>query len=357
MDANAVARRTGGSAVEGGPAPPVKKPSQVFEPPHLSARGQVLSDAEIEFFVEHGFLVKKRLLAASGVDAALDRAWRHLLENVPLADNGVLRQDDPGTWVSPRWAPMPPTPQAGPHEGRAPLVYSGAMVRLHDLGAADFLVRLVPNNPRVRRVATTLLGVLRPSHRTRGVYALFPTRQDADEPDETEAAEARVADALLPHTDQVCQQLNACAYLDDVPPRGGGFTVYPGSHKALFHAHRFSANWSPLPHFGDVMRQVIAETTPLELAGHKGDVIFWHGRTVHSSGPHFGKHVRWAVFADFMHEGETLTDDEHRALGLFEWFKDTKLLRHDVETAAGTGQEAAHGRCHPMWRGWRLTPC
>lgn len=356
MGAKSVAAQTSGSGVEGRPPPPVKKPSQVFDAPDLSADGQVLSAAEIAFFIEHGFVVKKRLLASSAVDAALERIWRHLLENVPLADDGVLRQDDPSTWVSPPWAPMPPTPDAGPHEGRAPLVYSGAMVRLHDLGAADFLVRLVPNNPRVRRVAAALLGDLRPSSRTRGVYALFPTRQDAAGPEDGEAAEARVADALLPHTDQVCQQLNACAYLDDVPPRGGGFTVYPGSHTALFHAHRFSANWSPLPHFGDVMREVTAGTTPLELAGHKGDVIFWHGRAVHSSGPHFGEHIRWAVFADFMQDGETLSDDEHRALGLFEWFKDTKLLRHDVETAAGVGRDAAHGRQHPMWHGWRLAP-
>lgn len=345
---------SGPSAKDAPAAPPRKQPSRVFDPPDLAAAGEALSAAEVGFFVEHGFLVKKRLLAASAVEAALDRIWRHLLDNVPLADNGVLRRDDPSTWISPPWAPMPPTPQVGPHQGRAPLIYSDAMVRLHDLGAADFLLRLVPNNPRVRRVAAALLGDLRASSRTRGVYALFPTRQAVDAPQDGAAAEASISAALLPHTDQVCQQLNLCAYLNDVPPRGGGFTVYPGSHKALFHAHRFSANWSPLPRFADTMRQVIQETVPLELTGCRGDVIFWHGRAVHSSGPHFGRHIRWAVFADFMQEGETLSDDEHRALGLFEWFKDTKLLRHDVETAAGAGAEAADGRHHPMWRGWRL---
>ncbi len=345
MTAGADARGT----VTAPPAPPSpKQPSQVFDAPDLSAPGAVLTDAEIDFFVRHGFVVKKRLLAASAANAALDRTWRHLLDRVPMADGkGALRQHDRSTWVSPAWGPMPPTPTDGPHAGRAPIVYSGATVKLHDLGAAGFLVRLVPNNPKVRRVAEGLLGNLRPSRRTRGVYALFPTRQDEGE------AETRIADALLPHTDQVCQQLNACAYLDDVPPHGGGFTVYPGSHKALFHAHRFAANWSPLPHFAEVMREVATETAPLELTGSKGDVVFWHGRLVHSAGVHFGQHIRWAVFADFTHNGETLSDDEHRALGQFEWFKDTRLLRSDIETTTCEGKD---DDAHPeaMWRGWRL---
>ena len=180
-----------------------------------------------------------------------------------------------------------------------------------------------------------LLGELRPSSRTRGVYALFPTTSADDE-------ESRIVRALGPHTDQVCQQLNACAYLDDVPPRGGGFTVYPGSHRIMHRAHRLAANWSPLPTFRDAMRQVVAEIEPFELAGRKGDVIFWHGRTVHSAGAHLSRDIRWALFADFTHDRETLSDEEHRDAGLYEWFKDAKLFRADHEA----GED--------MWQGWRL---
>lgn len=328
---------------------PQGMPSVVFKAPDdLAVPGWPLSETEAAFFVANGFLVKKGLLADDAVDDALERVWWHVGDRVPVA-RGVAGRDvaaghaagwrlartDPGSWVNPRWARTPPVPKAGPHTGRQRIVHAGATLKLHYLGAADFLLNLVPNNPRVRRVAQALLGELKASERTRGVYALFPTkgRQDA----------STGASPLTPHTDQVCQQLNACAYLADVPPRNGGFTVYPGSHKAMFHAHKYAANWSPLPTFRDALRKVVEEIRPWELAGAKGDVIFWHGRAVHSAGIHLGDRIRWAVFADFTHDRETRTADEHRALGQFEWFKDTKLFREDHEV-----DESG------MWRGWRL---
>ena len=305
--------------------------------PAIAVPGEPLSGAEIDFFVANGFVVKRGLIEHDALAAAMERIWAHLLDRVPIdrQSGWSLSPNDPTTWLNPRWASMPPVPKAGFYSGRQRIVHAGATVKLHDLGDADFLLDLLPNNPEVRRVAARLLGDLRPSKRTRGVYALFPTTSVDDE-------QSRIIRALGPHTDQVCQQLNACAYLDDVPPRGGGFTVYPGSHRIMYRAHQLAANWSPLPTFRDAMRQVVAEIEPVELAGGKGDVIFWHGRTVHSAGAHLGRRIRWALFADFTHDRETLSDEEHRLQGLYEWFKDAKLFRADHEA----GED--------MWQGWRL---
>ena len=321
---------------------PRTAPSVVFEPPALADSAVGLSSAEVDFFVEHGFLVKKRLLSANAVDAAMERIWAHLLDRAPIAlePDWRLRRDDPATWLNPRWAPMPPTPKAGPHEGRQRIAIHGATIKLHDLGAADYIVDLVPNNPRVRRLAEALLGDLRPSFRTRGVYAVFPQRESA--PDGL-SEEERVVRALGPHTDRVCQQLNVCAYLGDVPPRGGGFTLYPGSHRILFRAHQFAANWSPRADFRSAMHRVLRDIQPLEVPGEKGDVIFWHGRTVHSAGAHFGRNIRWAVFADFTQHRPTLDDDAHRAAGLYEWFKDAELFRDDDAVDEDSD----------MWKSWR----
>ena len=320
---------------------PRKKPSAVFEMPDLTTAGQTLSAAERDFFVANGFVVKRGLIGQDALTDAMDRVWAHLLDRVPIDQRSpwALVRHNPETWLNPRWAPMPPVPRAGSYEGRQRIVHAGATVKLHDLGGASFLLDLLPNNPSVRHVAIALLGDLRPSRRTRGVYALFPTSTPASASGDEEA---RIVRALGPHTDQVCQQLNACAYLEDVPARSGGFTVYPGSHRIMFRAHRYAANWSPLPTFRAAMRQVVAEIEPLELVGNAGDVIFWHGRTVHSAGAHLGSGIRWALFADFTHNRETLTDDEHRQAGLYEWFKDTKLFRSDSEA----GQD--------MWQGWQL---
>lgn len=320
---------------------PQRQASVAYRAPRLDAPGCLLSRAEAAFFVAKGFLVKRGLLDAAAIDAAMDRIWSHLLDRVPRTAGWRLRQDEPASWLDPRWPPTPPTPKAGPHAGRLRIEHRDATVKLHDLGSANYLLQLVPNNPALRAVAAALLGDLRPSRRSRGVYAVFP---------KSASPVGNPADALAPHTDQVCQQLNVCVYLDAVAPRGGGFTIYPGSHRTMFAAHRSSANWSPLANYEAALAQVAAETRPLELVGAKGDAIFWHGRAVHSAGIHAGRNIRWAVFADFTHDRGVLTDDEHRAAGQYEWFKDAKLFRDDAPAAAPGEDGAAAG----MWRGWRL---
>ena len=321
------------------PPPIAKKPSVVFDPPDLARPGETVSRDEIRFFVDNGFLVKKHLIDQTAVEEALGRIWAYLGGHVPMAEEATVpSSDDPSTWASPEWAPMPKPDASGPYQGRQRVVCAGHTVKLHDLGSAEFLVDLVPHHARVRAVAQAILGEdLKPSERTRGVYAVFPKAADTDPADPE-----RLTRPLSPHTDQVCQQLKACAYLDDVPPRNGGFTVYPGSHTIMFRAHRFEANWSPLPGFRDAVRQVVAEIEPVEFAGEKGDVIFWHGRMVHSVGVHLGDCIRWAVFADFTLDREVLSPDEHKRIGQFEWFKDAKRFADD----APVGED--------MWRGWRL---
>ena len=316
-----------------------KKPSVVFEAPDLARCGRTVSAEEIQFFVDNGFLVKRRLIDGASTEIALRKTWAYLRRHVPMADTAAPpSRRDSSTWASPEWAPMPGPDESGPYQGRQRIVYGGHTVKLHDLGNADYLMDLVPNHPRVRAVAKAILGDdLKPSERTRGVYAVFPSAAEFD-PDDP----GRLTRPLGPHTDQVCQQLNACAYLDDVPPRSGGFTVYPGSHRIMFRAHRFEANWSPLPDFRDAMRRVVAEIEPVEFAGGKGDVIFWHGRAVHSAGVHLGDSIRWAVFADFTLDREILSPEEHKRIGQFEWFKDAKRFAED----APVGEN--------MWRGWRL---
>jgi len=197
--------------------------SRVFSAPDLATPGVALNAAEIHFFKDHGFLVKHALLHDDAMAAVVERVWEHLLEVVPRAPQGAWRLDrnDPRSWLNPRWAPMPPHPQSGPHEGRAPVEYYDGIVKLHTLGQADFLLRDFADHPRVREVASALLGPpLRSTRFFRGVYAIFPTRDGTSAQAELERRRP------TPHTDQVCQQLNACAYLGDVGPRAGGFTAY-----------------------------------------------------------------------------------------------------------------------------------
>ena len=320
-----MARRMEGAGKDG------TAPSDVFEVPELSEPGVLVSSAEARFFLDNGFLVKRSLIGRTDIEEAMERVWEHFGERVPVAAGApAVERADPGTWESPQWAEMAAADASGPFQGRQRVVHSGSTVKLHELGAADFLVRLVPNHPAVRGIAQALLGHdLHPSTRTRGVYAIFPSREPT-------------TGRLGPHTDQVCQQLNACAYLDDVPPRNGGFTLYPGSHRIMHEAHETQANWSPRPGYRDAVRKVAHEIRPVEFAAPAGTVIFWHGRMVHSSGIHNGDRIRWAIFADFSQNRETLSADEHRVAGQFEWFKDTELFRHDTPVGEG------------MWANWNV---
>lgn len=313
--------------------------SRVWAPPELATSGVALNSDECRFFQDNGFLVKHALLDRTALDRALDRVWDHLLEVVPqdAASLPGLSRHKPATWVNPRWAPMPPHPDCGPYEGRAPVEYNGGAVKLHLLGHADYLLRAFARHPSVVEVAHALLGApLRETRFMRGVYALFPTPSPSGDPI------GSLRHRLRPHADEGCQQLNACAYLSGVEPRSGGFTVYPGSHRRLAREHRYEANWSPLPGFPEAAREVVESVEPLELVAAQGAVIFWHGRLLHSAGIHIGRNIRWAAFADFSHARATLTDDEHRAQGQFEWFKDVKLFRHDHEATPN------------LWRHWAL---
>ena len=302
-----------------------------------------LTSTEIDFFVEHGYLVKRQIVEEQHLKQdALEFAWSYLLENLPYDPDTSWRisRENTASWFTPKWRRMPPADDHGFYEGRQRINYGGQTIKLHDIGHKQVFLELLPNHVNVRHIAAHLLSAdLRESTRTRGVYALLPKRRTSEE--KMEYVRTR---ALGPHTDRVCQQLNVCTYLDSVPPRGGGFTVYPGSHKIMFQAHETESNWSPTPEFRDAIAHVRETITPVEFAGEAGDVIFWHGRTVHSSGVHLASNIRWALFGDFMRNAEVLSDDHHRAVGQYEWFKDTRLLANDLPVSSD------------MWRGWRLQP-
>lgn len=319
-----------------------QKLSRVFEMPELNEPGSILSQAELEFFVEQGFLVKRGLLDSKLCKGAMDDIWQHLLAHVPIDSDSNWRPDptNPSSWLNPQWAHMPAHPESGPYQGRWPIEHYGRFVKLHDIGDAQFILKLFAHDPIVRSVAESLLGHdLKPTTQTRGVYAVFP-KVSEDDPD----GQRHLTGASLgPHTDQVCQQLNACAYLEDVKPRNGGFTIYPGSHKIMHRAHRYEANWSPISSYEDLVTEVVDAIEPYEIVADKGSVIFWHGRCVHSVGIHIGRDIRWALFADFTHNRSTLNEDEHRALGQYEWFKDAKLFSRDWPVT------------HDMWRNWSLS--
>lgn len=90
-------------------------------------------------------------------------------------------------------------------------------------------------------------------------------------------------------------------YLDDVAPRNGGFTVWPGSHwMTAAHGQLGEPNTDAEPGTRarapdlevrpespfESMGELCAKMEPYEIAGDAGAAIFWHPGLVHASGVH-----------------------------------------------------------------------
>lgn len=93
--------------------------------------------------------------------------------------------------------------------------------------------------------------------------------------------------------------LGASMYLNRVQSRGGGFTVWPGSHVELArHLHSHGADSLG---FGGNPPEYVGE--PFEIAGGAGTLVLWHGLLRHSGGVNLGTNVRMAGITRFVGEG------------------------------------------------------
>ena len=69
-------------------------------------------------------------------------------------------------------------------------------------------------------------------------------------------------------------------YLSDVPPRCGGTTFWPGSHKLFYQIYPFDSNGRPTGQnqehadYRRIFDQVLEEVEPVEICGEAGDVVW-----------------------------------------------------------------------------------
>lgn len=130
---------------------------------------------------------------------------------------------------------------------------------------------------------------------------------DADRP--TTAADGNPhVDGFRPDDDYLPFTVGATVYLDDVAPRAGGLTVWPGSHWRI--ADYFADH--DLEEFAnDETEAILGENcAPFEVAGDAGTVVLWHNKLVHTGGMHLGRRPRIASFSRFVREDveETMRD-------------------------------------------------
>ncbi|MFB6135535.1 MAG: phytanoyl-CoA dioxygenase family protein [Halobacteriaceae archaeon] len=94
----------------------------------------------------------------------------------------------------------------------------------------------------------------------------------------------------------------ATAYLDDVVPRGGGLTVWPGTHRRVAE---FVAERGLEAYANDDVSAVLGDAdTPFEVTGEAGTVVLWHPNLVHTGGTNLARVPRVASFTRFQYQDE-----------------------------------------------------
>ena len=130
------------------------------------------------------------------------------------------------------------------------------------------------------------------------------------------------------HSDGPCYgrvRLQFAAYIDDLPPASGGFTVWPGSHTKIwenqwkaFHAHgtthtgerekmRAAGGYEYLP--DPLFEQIKADTEPVDSYGPAGTVVLWHTKILHIPGQNTSSDViRQATIYGYLKTVDSVSD-------------------------------------------------
>lgn len=308
-------------------------PSETARDATASNRPFTLERTDVAFFKQHGYLIKRGLLADQ--TSAIQEANEHFWANVP---GHGLRKDDPATWVdkpTSHW-------RAEDHPRVGSLLGTNWKMRSRGetgIGTEAFLVDELANHPKMHDIASKFLGArIKPVRRVRGIYGVLPLSDIAQ-------------DRMYPHGDYMASQLSAMVLLCDVGPRCGGFTVWPGSHRRMHMCwDRVSGSTitaDRVERFPQERDQLLRDTRPVEFTGSAGDVIWWHPRLIHAAGVNYSFEtndpiVRILTPIDYQRIGETYVDDLEFGPGpKYQWWVDTRNVLEDVASTPDN-----------LWHGW-----
>lgn len=236
---------------------------------------QPLTDEQVIFFRDNGYLVLRNVLDPELMAQTRDAWWDAAPKN--------LIRSDPNSWVG-----------AFPD--------SRFTWKYRDRSSEPWMIELLYGNPELQAVAKQLLGPeLATPERIRGIYCVFPDTDKAPRPAHF-------------HVDAHAFHLGVVGYVDDVPPDGGGFTIWPGSHKQFYHTFKTAYTFNPLEENKEVWDtdawRAVLQIDPVHTYGSAGDVVLWHHRMGHGAGHNRSGQVRQAVLYDFCRADLKAVQDE-----------------------------------------------
>lgn len=229
-----------------------------------------LSRDDIRFFQREGYVIKRKVLDPALMARARERLW--------IGAPPPLDRQRPETWTGPF---REPCLDEQSHR-------QGFVWKFREPGSEPWMVRLLATNPSVWTMAEQLLGEgsLKTPERIRGIYCVLP---EGDAPEWPTTC----------HVDAHPFHLGVVGYIDDVPPNGGGFTVWPGSHRTFYYDFRSQYKLDPTEQY-ERDRAFFNQQPYVDGCGEAGDIIFWHHRLGHSVGHNRSTRIRQAVLYDFV---------------------------------------------------------
>lgn len=273
----------------------------------------MLNFEQLAFFKHNGYLIVKGALDLQLCAEAQDRMWRE------LPKGSALDRHNPATHVGP--FPSQDENASSMH------LRTGYRWQQRQFGTEQLMIDLV-FNPMLCGVAETLLGenCLRrpvvggtpmgtngpawpggpvdPADGTEGVRGIYCTLPYGDKPREADFC----------HTDGHPFNLGLVGLLGDVPPDGGAFKVWPGSHRRLYPTFALMYDQPRVPYYEHLpslkgivhtpeyeveIARVLADTPAVDCWGEAGDVVLWHHRLAHMAGHNYSDVIRQAVLYDF----------------------------------------------------------
>ena len=227
-----------------------------------------LSRKNIRFFKDNGYLIRRKVLDPDLMARARDRLW----DGAPPD----IDRDDPESWIG--------TLEKPPDYNNT---RDGCYWCYREPGNEDWMTRLLATDPSVWGMAEQLLGAgsLQTPAGIRGIYCIMP---EGDVPKRPYGC----------HVDAHPFHLGVVGYIDRVGPNGGGFTVWPGSHKQFYYDFHSAHKMEPTEQYQADMEQVNRQPY-VDCHGGPGDIVFWHHRIGHSGGYNRSRQIRKAVLYEY----------------------------------------------------------
>jgi hypothetical protein len=276
-----------------------------------AAAADTLTPEELAFFRRWGYLIKRRAVDAATCARLVDRMWA-------TAPPSLDRQD-PRSWRA----------FEAPEASDDPLLLKQGTRWQWRAASTEAELLAVVWNARITGWAEQLLGTgtLRPPREggrpmgswgtvwpggpvdpqlgegVRGIYATLPSPPGTV-----------VSDRL--HTDGHPFHLGVVCLLEDNPPNGGAFKVWPGSHRRFYPLFPMQYDQARIPFYDHLpshkgilhppdylaeVARVEADTPPVDCFGEAGDIVLWHHRLGHMAGINTAAPpvIRQALLADF----------------------------------------------------------